>query len=342
MVIFVKSGVKNVAIFNDTRPEKHFGCHRVMVNLLGKLAEYGMRPIFFWPVGKDWRLSKAEIKGWRGVDAIIVNGEGSIHHGADRERARYLSEIALFAEQELGIPAYLINATVYENPEEVYENIRRFSKVFVRESMSLNELQMRGVDAMLAADLTLAYECSVSRSSRRKGAICTDSVLADVTARLRRFCIEADWSYQPVLSNRAAAPWIVRNVMRRIPRSIAEQICQRFEAREADAYIQGVGSKQFVLTGRFHVMTFCLLTQTPFVAVESNTPKITAVLSDVFGKDDRVMPMNRLSLESVEPFFEWGVAELEMVKQYCDGARRRIDDMFSYISCDLERGSRFC
>lgn len=44
-----------------------------------------------------------------------------------------------------------------------------------------------------------------------------------------------------------------------------------------------------IITGRYHTATICLLTRTPFVAVESNTPKISALLQDVFGANERII-----------------------------------------------------
>jgi len=116
--------MKKVAIFNDTSASKHYGCVLVMHNLKKILLKNNLKPVFFWPVGRDWRPFAEKIKNNCNYQAIIVNGEGSIHNSKNRLRAVYLSELATFSKNQLKIPSYLINATVFKNEKKVYKNFK--------------------------------------------------------------------------------------------------------------------------------------------------------------------------------------------------------------------------
>lgn len=85
-----------VAIFNDTRRTSHYGCEIVMQVLEEQLRSRNMTIAFSWPMGRDWRDGIRNFNVFNGIDAVIVNGEGSIHHSDTRDRAHYLTEIARF------------------------------------------------------------------------------------------------------------------------------------------------------------------------------------------------------------------------------------------------------
>lgn len=73
-----------VAVFNDTRPTRHIGCALVMQELISNLDRHGIDPVWFHPVRVDWRDDKEAIPGKGEIDAVIVNGESSIHHSETR------------------------------------------------------------------------------------------------------------------------------------------------------------------------------------------------------------------------------------------------------------------
>jgi hypothetical protein len=63
------------------------------------------------------------------------------------------------------------------------------------------------------------------------------------------------------------------------------------------------------ITRRFHGATACLLTRTPFIAVESNMPKIAALLHDAFGSKSRLFAMEQVERAYLAAFSSWIAAE---------------------------------
>ena len=68
-------------IVNDTASEHHHGCTRVMRTLRTLCAAYGFDIIGSAPVHKSWRAQPEFVELLARARLVIVNGEGSIHHG---------------------------------------------------------------------------------------------------------------------------------------------------------------------------------------------------------------------------------------------------------------------
>ena len=68
-----------------------------------------------------------------------------------------------------------------------------------------------------------------------------------------------------------------------------------------DKYIGRIRDSALVITGRYHAVTMCLLTATPFLAVESSIPKISWLLEDAFGTGERVFRKVRDIGEDIDP-----------------------------------------
>lgn len=165
-----------VAVFNDTRCTLHYGCEIVMQTIVTQLNKRNIDPVFFWPVGKDWRTNTHIFSDFHGIDAIIVNGEGSIHHSNKRERAHYLTEIARFFDENYGIPSFLINTTVDEIGDDIIENLRYFRKIWVRESASKKILEAKGITSEVVPDLTFMVEIPLIQQ-RPLSVLVTDSII---------------------------------------------------------------------------------------------------------------------------------------------------------------------
>lgn len=89
---------------------------------------------------------------------------------------------------------------------------------------------------------------------------------------------------------------------------------------------------ELVVTGRFHAVAFCLATHTPFVAVDSNTPKISSLVRDVFGDERRVIPLEAIANFDFTEFIGWADGEEERLDHFLKTARARINGMFASVS----------
>jgi hypothetical protein len=129
-----------VVIVNDT-DGPHFGCQLVMAAYREQLDRVGIELL-----GTVSRRIKS-LEGYpdfvRRADLVIVNGEGSIHHGKRGE----LIEVAA------RYPAILLNCVYQANPDRAA--FRQFRLVAARESLSASEISNQGVSARVVPDVIL-------------------------------------------------------------------------------------------------------------------------------------------------------------------------------------------
>lgn len=325
-----------VAVFNDTSGSGHYGCVAVMHTLRRMLSSNGIDVVWTWPLGKDWRLHKDEMPRKGEIDAVIVNGEGTMHHDAKRPRVMALAEAVNLAHDELGVPAFLLNATLYENSQSLYDLIRRFDRVFVRDELSRDELESFGLTAVVVPDLTFAFEHG-EYAQARNGVGATDSVHRDITDVLYVRSRANGWDFRKMS---APKPPPLRSVRR--PHLFVKRLHSWLRDRGAylstpENFLQWLTAREVLVTGRFHTVTMSLVTQTPFVAVESNTPKISSLLDSALGSTSRIIGPD--TIHSLDPaaFAKWNETELASLTRFCNGAKASIEEMFQTIASDISK-----
>lgn len=300
-----------VAVFNDTRPTRHVGCSLVMRELIANLRAEGLDPVFYHPVREDWREVAQNIPRKGAIDAIVVNGEGSIHNPATRPRAQFLSELGPFARDVLDVPSFLVNATIFALDATSADNLRAFDQIFVRESSSQKELSGYDIPSVVVPDLTVQAE--VPLASQRAGIAATDSVIAESRTIIKTLCKEHGYAYRSMVS---------------IPKDISKDAAAYQHAAD---YARWLSSHELVLTGRFHTVTLCIATGTPFITVESNTPKISSFVSDVLGSTRRLVAPEKLHALDLQEFYPWRPEELVAVRNAVANARSASRRMFDTL-----------
>lgn len=322
-----------IAIFNDTRRTAHYGCGLVMSALISGLRLRGMEPVFYWPVGRDWRGKVDRLHDFAGIDAIIVNGEGSIHHSRERDRAHYLTEVARYFRDQYDLPSYLINATLYAIEDDVIDNLRYFEKIYVRESASKNLLEEKGLHARVIPDLTLMADIPLEQE-RDLDVLVTDSVSRIKRKRLKDISRSKRWNYcklthasKPVGEEKVDGVHALKCLLKWMQAKVLSG-----NTRNRAEFIQYMSSHRLVVTGRYHSVTLAIATATPFLAIESNTPKITDFLIDVFGNSSRVVTLEQIERIEDVALFAWSQKEKDALTRFSSQARRQIDAMFDEIS----------
>lgn len=325
-----------VALFNDTRRTSHYGCEIVMETLIGQLRQRSIEPVFFWPMGRDWRGRDDVTAALRNVDAVIVNGEGSIHDSARRDRAHYLTEIAAFARSTANIPSFLINSSLYKLEPVILDNLRHFDAIFLRESRSLDALKGSGIEAEVVADLTLLAPCPAT-TRPRQGILGTDSVKADVAARLKQLSDDKGWDFSKL--THAALPLrrehTPREYLRRCAKWVHASLSGR-NTRDRKRFIDFLAGHQLLCTGRFHAVTLALATHTPFLALASNTPKISGLLEDVFGDDSRVVTLDTIAAVSDPAVHAFRATEEAALSTFLETTRERAGAMFDTLRARID------
>lgn len=321
-----------IALFNDTSITQHYGCTIVMENLESLLKHQGIEISYMWPVGYDWRTRINDLKNISDVDAIIVNGEGSIHHSDSRDRAVYLSQLAEFSHTELEKPAYLINSTIASNTKETYTDLQKFNKIYVRESMSESELNTHNITAQITPDLSMAEPFKNIKT--RSGILVVDSVFKELSNKLSLFSKDNGYDFVSMQPNNQ----LIKRIFRKLKRLTIDKaflpITNQVTFVDYKKYLNLLSSKELVITGRFHTVTLCLLTKTPFVAIESNTNKISAILIDVFGNNKRVISSEDLLTGQIDLslYAKWSKTEEEQVDSYLKSAQNKAQNMIKEIA----------
>lgn len=318
-----------VAVFNDTRTSRgHFGCHVVMRSLEISLRGAGIEPVWFWPVAKDWRAHHNDLPRKGSVDAVIVNGEGTIHHSELNQWAEILADVAEFSREHLSVPAFLINATLCNNSSRLYKKLSNFDMLFVRDSASLAELESNGLKGVVVPDLTFALQEEGVGKRVRQGVGSTDSVIGKVSRETFAASKSFGWEFMTMVDPKISKLGF-RDVLN--PRVFAAKVKgeisrigypKQRSCKNPEAFLDWLKSKELVVTGRYHAVTLALLTRTPFIAIESNTPKISFLLQDVFGSKKRVISdVSELSEMDVHGYSSFDLDECVAVNNFLIRAR---------------------
>ncbi len=158
---------KNIlfVIFNDTRPANHIRCTSVMGALEYFISQAGLYQIYYQTTGVPWKNDRTFLEAVGAAAAIIVNGEGSIHH--DNERAAALAALGPACRHQFGVPAVVLNATFAGNTASTYAQLSEYDLVLVRDSASIAEAAEHGLHGVgLCPDFSMWHDFSPLRVER--------------------------------------------------------------------------------------------------------------------------------------------------------------------------------
>ncbi|UWL60233.1 polysaccharide pyruvyl transferase family protein [Brucella pseudintermedia] len=255
-----------IALFNDTAPFAHFGCQAVSdghARMLGRAGHEVTERFFldWWPgipdtkspESVDFLLNDDEFRRRiEPVDAVVVNGEGTIHHGAGLHLLAVLG-----AAQRLRKKTLLVNA-VYEETEYYEDVINKLDDFTVRDIRSLNFAQSRGLKARLLLDSSFAaHDVPDSLADISKKAVVSDwhtSRSGDVGDTLKQY-----------MRNYAATSFFLP-----FERADAAICWHRIVATLKHAAV--------FLSARHHGICFAVKAGVPFVGLPSNTSKVEGFL----------------------------------------------------------------
>jgi len=343
---------KKTVVLNDTSFYNHFGCEVVMDNIAMALGERGIDILYSTPVSQNWRADAACLAAIDACDIVIVNGEGTIHHG--KEEGKWLVEAATYA-RERQKPAVLINATYQENDDSYIPHLKAFESIYVRETLSQAALQRQGVDATVVPDMTFFSTRQEHQRSGNKRAYLigySDSV----NSRLSRQCYRLarrqgkQARYLPVLSDFKIKRWTPRRILKKAQFTLYRQLGKTVGRllpikmkyisyaniqSSLDHYFNAIRDLDLFVTGRFHSLCFSIQTATPFVTFGSNTHKVEGLIEDVRLDPERILTPD--ALKELEPeqliqrFGTFSPEELERIRSYNAQALQKINAMFDHI-----------
>lgn len=334
-----------IAIINDTRITSHYGCMLVMENLLALLEKNNVEVIWTWDVSVDWRKHESKILRKPKVDAIIVNGEGTIHHSKDRKFAKALAEFAEFSNQVLKTPSYLINATLYKNDAPEYVKLKEYRAIYVRDKGSLEELKTFNLEGQYVPDLTFAKnKTKYSERQPRNNVVVVDSAIKQDNPVLNEFAEQNGFPFKSMIVARRRNAKFIRSPRPYIKNILKYLASDRKLSTNPSTYIQYLRDYKLVITGRYHTVSMCIKNRIPFIAIDSNTPKIRYLLTDALGETKRNIKISELQEINLNNSYEYSDDELVKMDQFIHTAETMIDSMMARIVTDIksDHSNKYC
>jgi hypothetical protein len=182
-------------------------------------------------------------------DLLLVNGEGTMHHGGRQFHAKMT---ALREALEGGRRGMLVNSVWQQNPRDFDDVLPRLDAIVLRDDLSRRDLLERhGVHATTAIDLSFFRDVGEGPGSR------------DFAGRIA----------VTDLFSRELESFVAFS---RGPLASADYV--DLAAMDWDDLVRSLRSAKVLVTGRHHGVYAAAKARTPFVAFEGNTHKIAGLL----------------------------------------------------------------
>ena len=319
-------------LLNDTSSRYHHGCLRVSRVIKQGLLDQGIELLASSFAHTKWDKNKFFLQSMQEAQLIIINGEGTMHNGA--ESGHHLLSVVehQFAH---GKPIALINSIWENNPSEWLSLLDRFTLVSVRDSNSLKNLQNSGFNrAFVVPDLSLTERFEVS-ASKPCGLIVGDSVKAKMRHSLGIYCQRVKGTFLPTkfLSGRVWQYSYPRRILWRLyTRIFFGQVPNFKMALNEEEYLNLLSQASGHVTGRFHGVCFSILAEVPFFAISSVTSKINTLLVDAGLNKGRLVESFNLQETKIEGPPKFSPSELENIRKYKKLARKKADQLFKKLA----------
>jgi hypothetical protein len=278
-----------VALFNETGRSSHVGCKGVTLAHDAMLGRMGCEIAVRGYLGEYQELWQGDRAGslrafWKsnlperlaGIDAVIVNGEGTIHHGAGLHLLTILA-----GAQEIGLPTFLVNA-VFQDCEQDLQTLKQLTDFTVRDAASSAYLKRLGVSHRIVLDSILEAPLeAASKNDFRNKVVITDWHFArnqDVGSALQKLLrdLGSDAVFYPLEGADREKDW-----------------------RHAQADFSQAG---LIVTGRHHGVCLAGMAGVPFVALGSNTWKVEGMLKLLPGNLSACADLSELPKRCEEAF----------------------------------------
>jgi polysaccharide pyruvyl transferase WcaK-like protein len=289
-------------LVNDASLLGHHGSALVSRQICRLAAEAGIRV----QSGLDWTTAERMLAGPHEFDLVIVNGEGSVHH--DSSTSRRIARMAINLSLR-GVPAFMVNASVEANSDEVHSGLARFRKIFVRDVRSQKALATAGIPSNVVHDLTLTWsDAPKAEPSLSADVLVTDASDAEKALILFRFAQRT--GCRPI-TLRTAPPARLRRWKRRASfelKRLAGALLPRSpwtlrytgSTRDFDDFARQLATSSGIICGRFHAVCLAIRMEIPFLAVAAPTSKINDLLSES-GMSNRMVDIERLNDAAYAP-----------------------------------------
>ena len=332
-------------LINDTRIDHHHGCMRV-VNAIEYLAnQYGFPIKYYFSAHSAVCGTEKFDNALKECQVLLVNGEGTLHH--DRTAGLELLEAASQA-RKAGKYIVLLNTGWEANTLKYGQYLSAFDKVVARDQASACEIRSFGVNCAVTPDLSLYLPCpDFPHAPKTGGTAVTDSVLQrdtlDLCALARKFgldLVSVQFPAEPTLMSkyRFVREYIgLKNLKN--PVEFLRLVSSRTHFltksnSNTESWLFDLSGYELLLSGRFHVCTLCMLTGTPFLAIQSNTQKIKNLIHDSGLDPDRMISIGEVTKVKSSDF-AFSEIERTNLDRYIREGRHQIESVFHDVQQSL-------
>ena len=334
------SGKKFVLMNHTNMQGHHFGCARVMTAIEQGILARGGEIIARLDGKQNWQTTPASLEVLATADAVLVNGEGTLHGG--RKKAGWLVDIADHPVAK-GKELSLINTIYQNNPPSWGPRLARFDHLYARDSRSAENMSKSiGREIPWLGDLSTSMGALSAQSEKRHGIIVGDSVKKPVTAALAALSAKLPPTADLVpltISLREENPyksWAKRQFRHytlKLRQSRQEKRFPNLQYLDSEqAYLDLLRNKELSITGRFHGVCLNLVAGTPFVCLSSNSWKIEALFADVGLDSRRLVSPAQLTTDFVtQTDWQFSVAEREGIANFLAWNQQRANEVFDKI-----------
>lgn len=305
-------------LVNDTRFEHHYGCLFATENIIEQMTDIGCKLYSSWGLGDSITLDDFYKKNKSHVQLWVINAEGTLH-SSNRSCIQIVELIS--KARAFGSVVIVINGTWFNNTKELTSKLQEASILAFRDGESTRPF----FGAMSLPDF--ASKELINRrllKSANNLIFVTDSILYEDTMRMKEFAVSINalplsieygtgFFYWRHNAKRFGKKRIIYKPIRFLKFLLASYFFSKGRVFSADLFVKKVASAALIVTGRYHVVVVCLALRIPFIAIDSNTPKINYLLDDV-GLLDRLVDKEKLFSSSFEHSSYIGFNEAENKK----------------------------
>jgi polysaccharide pyruvyl transferase len=293
------------------------------------------------PACAPWDSAGTLLRNMRRADLILINGEGTLHHGAELG-AGLLSVVDHPARGKT--PVALINTIYQENPPEWARWLGKMSLVAARDHRSQREIERADVKAAFAPDLSL-YGAAPASAKHRPCVAYGDSIYGDITKVLRKTYKRKRREgrsnlFLPIrtsiLHGSPHAPLSLHAWLHAQRYTWDAQFSRLKDpnyriSSNAEDFMRDLQQASIYLTGRYHGICLSIASGVPFRAVASNSFKIEALLEDAGLQPARSSTDVADVLESVPEDWQFTPREQANLSAFLRDGRRSVDALFDRL-----------
>lgn len=333
---------KIVLVANDTRNENHHGCSRVMNAIDKNIMIREIDTVNYISLRVFWEKDENIKKNILNSDLVLINGEGTLHD--DSLYVNSLCSLVNFCFH-YNIPIFIVNATISNLSLENLNKIKKSNMIYVRDSSSCKYLADHNIASKIVPDLTFwMYRSFDIFSNEKKVFGYTDSVVKQKTKTLENYAKVNELQFINIFNNNYVKMEVINcNILnfislarKKYKKNIKNYFLNKkrknsgmYESFDHVDFIQSLSKYEFIVTGRYHMVCFCLIMKIPFYAIPSNTYKIESLLNDI-GLENHKFIMSDNKNYKIKNFY-FTEEELFNIDKFLINADIEINNMFNEI-----------